>query len=454
MRDIPRSAIEAISRHDREIYGRPMKPLMHALCGEPYAAPERPANRTRFYKWIVLRGFDAAVHTVAVKNDRFGSPMVKEVVRGSVFDKKLHVRDLVFYYGPGGYSVDWHREGIGHKKEWSYDAGWESDDYTFRGSKWKLDCPVLNLEALQGSKRFRWCAWSPSCGDLLDYLKLYARAPRVELLVKCGLGRLARARQFVLRLARDKGLMQFLSRHMDEVKGGHHLASEILMAYCRKITLDEARTRLWATRQFAKASGLDKAADPVRADQYVSGQRGATKWEYCEYLRRCRKLGFDMADTKTLYPRDFHKRWQEVGKNIDEFHEREQAELRAKLDSDLAVAASRWSGLQVSDGVLEAVLPGALDDFIREGEKLQHCVGSGYPEKVQSGDSLVIFVRRAERKEEPFVTVELNLRRGVSVSQVYGFKNSKPDARVIEFVEQRLLASAKRTQKALIRKAG
>ena len=77
-------------------------------------------NRNRFYAYLVRRGSDVEVRTVAVKaRRRHERPAVKEVARASVDDPWIHLIDVA-HMGICGYVVDWSPEGVGRPRGWSY----------------------------------------------------------------------------------------------------------------------------------------------------------------------------------------------------------------------------------------------------------------------------------------------------------------------------------------------
>ena len=77
-----------------------------------------------------------------------------------------------------------------------------------------------------------------------------------------------------------------------------------------------------------------------------------------------------------------------------------------------------------------------ISDLKREGEVLKHCVGRmGYDKKVIDGVSIIMFCRKNDNLDEPYVTVEYRLDRK-ALNQCYGYKDSKPDADVLDFVNE------------------
>ena len=59
----------------------------------------------------------------------------------------------------------------------------------------------------------------------------------------------------------------------------------------------------------------------------------------------------------------------------------------------------------------------------------------GYDKKMIKGISFIAFVRKSKKPDVPFVTVEYGIR-DKKVLQCYGYKDSKPQQEVIDFVDE------------------
>ena len=53
------------------------------------------------------------------------------------------------------------------------------------------------------------------------------------------------------------------------------------------------------------------------------------------------------------------------------------------------------------------ILPIDAQDLIREGKLMKHCVAS-YVDRVIREDTIIVFLRRAQDLDTPFVTIEVN----------------------------------------------
>lgn len=424
--------------------------LETVFCGRIYsddvAAARRWMQRTRFYHYLTLCGDDVEVRTVAVKADRGGETHVKEVIRACVSSEQMHARDIC-YQNMSGYRVDWSPEMIGRNCEWNdtWEGIWVPQDYSRRGM-WRLQCAVINPEVLGQSERWKYNSWQPACGDILGYLKLYSAHPRIEMLVKMGFPAFAAMPGFVRQLESDRGFMRFLSRNAQEIKADNHGADVVRKAYRMGVSFDRAWSMIAARRSFN--GNLPRQIDAEKAKAYINTQNGMTNWEYCRYLEQCVELGQNIADTKVAFPRDGHRRMQQVEEMIVARQTAKDKAARRALARDLKARAERFGAVcEKVDGGFVAHVPKKESEFKSEGKALDHCVGMGsYAMKMARGESLIVFVRSAEAPDKPFVTVELNPVSG-KVLQCYGEHNSKPEKEVLMFVEKKVAPAVARIAK-------
>jgi hypothetical protein len=411
-------------------------------------------NKTRFYNFLTKSGRDVEIHTVAMRMRKDGTPCIKEVVRASVDSPWVSVTDMVFY-PISGYIVDWSKEGLGRIPDyWGYDGKWQTDAYNRKSGLWKLYRPIVNIEVLQKSKRFRWCTYSSACGHLIDYLKTYTAHPKVELLAKLGLGRFAAMPGFVKTLTTNKRFLQFFMQNLEEIKAKKHGASEIRMAFSRKVTLAEAVKILTDIRRFA-GTGLPKHIGATRAAQYVNSRPRQINGEYhyTQYLGLCMKLGMNLKDTKVAFPKNFKARMAEVSDRVDAIERAERAEAdareraeraarREEINKALAATAKKLAKVARIKGPYKVVVPTDEEAFIKEGKHHGNCVG-GYAGRCSRGEQVLFFIRKLDKPQVPFVVAEYFPRTG-KLGQCYEGNNRNPSKAVIDFVENRVVKTANR----------
>ena len=114
-------------------------------------------------------------------------------------------------------------------------------------------------------------------------------------------------------------------------------------------------------------------------------------------------------------------------------HWRKQTRLKyenaAKIDGDKGKCAAmdkrlRWrvKHLSFALGDYMTVIPQRAKDLVREGEAMQHCVGT-YLDSYAKGSTNIVFIRHKEHIDQPLLTVEVD--NDGRVKQCYGFNDDR-----------------------------
>ena len=146
---------------------------------------------------------------------------------------------------------------------------------------------------------------------------------------------------------------------------------------------------------------------------------------YVDYLHMCRRQAYDMKEKSVLFP-----------KNCAAAHDREAERIQkindAQKNKAFGIAYAGFARkAALSNEELQIVCPKRVNDLVAEGRALHHCVGS-YVDRVAEGRCLIVFVRRVEEPEKPYVTVEV---RNGKIEQIHGDHNSDPTEEVKKFVD-------------------
>lgn len=80
------------------------------------------------------------------------------------------------------------------------------------------------------------------------------------------------------------------------------------------------------------------------------------------------------------------------------------------------------------------ILPKSIDDLVREGKEMNHCVG-GYVDRVIRRESLILFLREADNPNKSYVTIEVRPTTK-KIQQIRCNSNGKlTNPKAIEFIE-------------------
>lgn len=152
---------------------------------------------------------------------------------------------------------------------------------------------------------------------------------------------------------------------------------------------------------------------------------------YRDYLHMAQDLKSDMTARAILEPRDLKERHDRLAARVNEVKsERENARMQKMIENGLY-----WWAHEYASEDFCVVYPQKHSDFITEGQRLNHCVGSaGYYERHMEGKRMVFFIRRASEPEKAYFTAEIDMNAG-RILQLYGFGDCSAPREVRAFTE-------------------
>lgn len=262
----------------------------------------------------------------------------------------------------------------------------------------------------------------------IKYMAEYALNNRVEMAVKLGLS------DAVGELVRDgrkntrninweaKTPAAFVRLDKEDAKEFYKAPSLVKLSWYHQMRKLGAVKTMREAEYITGRVGFCTADTALAADKY--GLRlytladrmgdGHTLSMWTDYISMAEKLGYDLSRRDVLLP-----------KNLRERHDAAAAALKIKGDlaKDKAYQKRRIK-LEKKYGYtcdgLQIVVPGGIDDIVREGKTLKICVG-GYADRHVEGKTTILFLRHARRPERSWLCIELDGRG--EIRQIHGYKN-------------------------------
>lgn len=303
------------------------------------------------------------------------------------------------------------------------------------------------------TRRFRSKMW------VMDYYIAVARYPDFEMILKMGLTEYAnrlvqkfptninprgrtiedRLRVYKSRIPdmiKAKGDGDSIARFQLERKLGQHWTDEELKIY------DTLKTNSWDQKWIVtlKYMTLTKLKNymvkqrmwpnPKNTWQTSSDKRNLRN-EYYDYLTMRAEQGYDMTNEIVLFPKDLRRRHNEMvlerEKHEQDKRKKEVLEKYPKIKSKYRRLSEKYSA--AAGGFIIRPAKDAAE-IVQEGRELHHCVGGdGYLRGHNDGRSYILFLRKLDDKETPFITVEI---QGNKILQWYGEYDKKPDKKLID----------------------
>lgn len=310
---------------------------------------------------------------------------------------------------------------------------------------------------------------------LIDFYIAAARYPDFEMMIKVGLDDIwqrltmkmavnlnPRGRNIEDRLriykSRLKPLIEAKGQHEKlllyqlEKRTGAHWNDEdieIIETLRRNCFGDKWQIALkYATPTRLKNYMVKQKMWPSKNDEYPkSRQKTELRGTYYDYLQMKADQGYEMNDIQ-VFPKDIRRRHDEMVLEAE----------KTKLDKRKKEANERYSKIKakyrrLSDKYSAAagglIIRPAKDaaEIVTEGRILHHCVGGdNYLSSHNDGRSFILFLRKINEKDMPYITVEI---RDDQIIQWYGAYDRKPDKQMIEAWLEKYIKELKKHEKML-----
>ena len=358
------------------------------------------------------------------------------------------------------------------------EKGQKPSRYDNYGTKWHQSCVGENWYYIVFPKTYKEIAktgmfkyvpvvpsimnhWRDDCG-LIDYYIAAARYPDFEMIIKIGLTEYAdnlvrkipvnpnpRGKKVEDRLRINKDRIKSLIEQKGDKKTLElYQLERRLKAHWTEEELEiiKALKEVTYSTDWEKASKALKYISPVRMRNYMKKQkmwmpgekatwqernrRQDLRREYYDYISMRINEGYDMTSDVILFPSDFRRRRDEMILMVE----------KAKMDKRKTEVLERFPKIKTKYKKLSEKYSAAAGGYIirpakdaaeivEEGRILHHCVGGdGYLRSHNDGRSFILFLREVNKKDIPFITVEI---RDKEIIQWYGAYDQKPKAKLI-----------------------
>ncbi len=155
---------------------------------------------------------------------------------------------------------------------------------------------------------------------------------------------------------------------------------------------------------------------------------------WLDYIDLLEHFGKDIRNAKYVCPDDLMKEHDRLSdkrmKELQNEQEEDKKRKAAKDEKEFRDMKSKYFGIAFSDGLINVVVLDSVQEYIKDGELLHHCVFSN--EYYKKDDSLILSARI---DDAPIETVEISLD-DYSVIQSRGLQNqnSKYHKQILELV--------------------
>lgn len=471
-RDFPAVMWASHQREQRNRWDDAPQPTVKCpLCGRMVIVKELRYtggrdNLSRYRRAVVLRwyrgalwarAYDCAKHYSRDKGYSLTGEPRSELVGVYCFKPGLAEATTRYWWGNYPFTSIQRQDGPLVKGHWNIHGPFNAN------AEYGIGYDVIGMDQLQKSP-FRYCMAEEAerkTEKFLQFLTACCFYPRqIEMLMKAGMSD-------VVMDFTERGVKHAAVINWDEPKMPFKLNRQDMKTFLgtsRDIRIMELHKRLKGHASLAECAewmSMDlnvhrtaKAAKkwniPLeKLIRYLHGNVGCARyggmssmdaalryWE--DYLTAAEAMGYLLHRENVLLPRNLGASHDEATKKHQAKLERERAAQRrewerrqkaeqAERDRQARLAEEKYEerrlalekkyGFAMDGYVIRA--PMSKDEVLDEGRKLQHCVG-GYADRHIQGKTTILFMRKAKKPNEPWLTIEMN---GNKLVQIHGFKN-------------------------------
>ena len=274
---------------------------------------------------------------------------------------------------------------------------------------------------------------------LIGYIYNFLKYPSIEILEKAGFEYIAgqRANEEKSRAInwRAKDLRKILGLKPKEIKEfrdlGRYARLYELEKYkdIKKMGYKVSFNQIGMLPDYnlsERISVIEKHVKLEKALEYLETQ-GDDCGIYLDYLRECKRLGYDMKNKKVLFPAD-----------LQAAHEETSEKIRIQADSKKKVAFKDstdkiYGRPEYREENLLIWAAQSPEELSKESAALHHCVRT-YVDCVARGECVILFIRKTASPDEPYFTLELSPKG--EIIQCRGDHNCAYPEDVKEFLER------------------
>ncbi|MGX2947009.1 PcfJ domain-containing protein [Enterococcus alishanensis] len=213
---------------------------------------------------------------------------------------------------------------------------------------------------------------------------------------------------------------KWLKKNKVKLKKNPSCFGEIIMGNYfeeRKSRLVKGFERLIDYRELAK---IPKELKLIRFQNWLIKQQKSFKY-YLDYLSLVDDLEIPKDSELVLMPRNLQKKHDECVDTLNYLKEQKRLEELKEEQKALEKRLKATKRYELTLDDYSFIVPHSLKEIMNEGKSLGHCVGSSTYLKAHSkGKSTIIFIRRADKPEEPYFTMEYSNKQ---IKQIQGKRN-------------------------------
>lgn len=263
--------------------------------------------------------------------------------------------------------------------------------------------------------------------DPCEYLAHLRKQPILEQVVKAGLMRVAKEmvdknKKLAYTPAKELGKALFIDnarlKRLRDANGGMIYLGWLRQEKEQNRVIEEPVIRWMQEKEIrpAELAFISDRMSAVQVKNYLERQSQetgesakalVTTWK--DYLLMAKRLEMDVVDPIVYRARELVRRHDELVRLIGNMDILRQAEEIEKTYPTLPEICKELQKYEYSSSGYKIIAPKRIEDILVEGRELQHCInkGSSYFGRMSSRESYILFLRKKEKENEPYYTLEV-----------------------------------------------
>ncbi|HHX61325.1 MAG TPA: hypothetical protein GX707_11540 [Epulopiscium sp.] len=282
--------------------------------------------------------------------------------------------------------------------------------------------------------------------SVYDYLGKYRNYPSLEYLVKLGLYNLTngiisiwyRPQGINLEgktledvLGIDKKQLEIARRidvntyQLDTIK---ETSKANLRLTDEQILFITKHLRVEHVIEIAKYTTVHQIIKYIKTQSTKARDIGDTFRDWRDYIKNCKMLEYDLTNDFILFPRNLTAEHDRLYKYVQKNQKGIFDHAIKSMNNEL-IKRFNWH-----NGKYMVIVPKSANEITKEGQVLRHCVGT-YLEGMAKGESIILFLRKKEKPQEPFYTLEIS-PKDFQIQQCRGMKNKSKTKEVEKVINR------------------
>ncbi len=260
------------------------------------------------------------------------------------------------------------------------------------------------------------------------YLDTLQELPFLEQMAKTGLNRLAEDVYLHSRdiefgqgpdFAKRLGIDRMRMRRLKDLDGGYHLLGWLKYEKSMEKCFPDQILQYFTRRDIMpdEIQFIEDRMSPVRIKNYLEHQEGLSgrkakellsTWQ--DYLFMAGRMNMDTSQEVIYKPKDLVKSHDEAVCACGGVKMMKRAAELLKAYPDIeTIYRSIKDKYEYGNKKYRIVVPEKIEDILKEGYALGHCLDRSdiYFDRIQRRESFIVFLRKAEKPEQPYYTLEI-----------------------------------------------